>query len=582
MKTRRFFITLFTALAMVLSLSNTQAASAVESQEEGLAASTPPLLLDITAISLGPTYTCALSASGEVLCWGGNRLGQPGAGGIKDIQYAPKYVNELSDAIAIAAGDEHTCALTSMGVTKCWGYNRYGQLGNGTTANSLTPTDVIGLSSGVISISTGSQHSCALTTGGGVKCWGNNDWGQLGDGSYQYRTTPTDVIGLASGVIAISAGSGHTCALTTGGSVKCWGYNFKGQLGDGTTTIRWTPVDVSGLSSGIVAISGGYWHTCALTSIGTVKCWGFNQYGQLGDGTREQRLIPTEVTGLSSNIIAISSGHMHTCATTSEGTAKCWGLNRYGQLGDGSTIERWTPVGVSGLSSGVASISAGRWHTCALTLVGGVKCWGANQWGQLGDGTAIGHPTPGDVLILNQAAFLSIAKQDGYIWESTETSNMGLRVNSSGYLRVGDDNSDRQYRAILSFNTSSLPDTSVIISAMVRIKRANTMGDPWFGGPQKADIRKTFFGASAGLFPEDFQTVSSMNGVVVFSHIGFDVNHWIKSVAFPYINNKGLTQFRLRFMQDDNDNMSADYYEFFSGDAQTSLRPQLIIYYYIP
>jgi alpha-tubulin suppressor-like RCC1 family protein len=185
----------------------------------------------------------------------------------------------------VVAGSRHTCALTSGGAVKCWGYNATGQLGDGTRGtNRLTPVDVAGLASGVVAIAAGDFHSCKLTSGGAVKCWGRNDDGRLGDGTVRtMRLTPVDVVGLASGVVAIAAGALHTCALTSGGAVKCWGRNDDGRLGDGTVrTMRLAPVDVVGLASGVAAISAGYSHTCALTSGGAAKCWGAYESGQLG------------------------------------------------------------------------------------------------------------------------------------------------------------------------------------------------------------------------------------------------------------------------------------------------------------
>jgi alpha-tubulin suppressor-like RCC1 family protein len=349
----------------------------------------------VSAIAAGDLHTCALTAGG-VKCWGANRGGQLGNGMWTDSATSVDVSGLGSGVRAIAAGDLHTCALRAGGV-KCWGRNSSGQLGDGTTTSRTTPVDVSGLGAGMIAaIATGGLHTCALTAGGGVKCWGSNLYGQLGDGTTTSRNMPVDVSGLGSGVVAIAAGRYHTCALTAGGGVKCWGWNYHGQLGDGTTTNRTTPVDVSGLGSGVVAIAAGRWHTCALTAGGGVKCWGWNYHGQLGDGTTTNRTTPVDVSGLGSGVVAIAAGRYHTCALTVGGGVKCWGQN-YGQLGDGTTADRTTPVDVSGLGSGVVAIAAGEWHTCALTAGGGVKCWGQNSSGQLGDGTTTRRTTPVDV-----------------------------------------------------------------------------------------------------------------------------------------------------------------------------------------
>jgi hypothetical protein len=255
---------------------------------------------------------------------------------------------------------------------------------------------VSGLSSGVVALAAGGFHTCALTSGGGVKCWGDNSYGQLGDDSNTERLEPVNVSGLTSGVVAIAAGNGHTCALTSGGGMKCWGYNGDGRLGDGTTTDRDTPVDVSGLTSGVASITADGWHTCAVTTGGAAKCWGDNTYGQLGDATQTDRRAPVGVSGLTSGVASISAGSWHTCAVTTGGAAKCWGDNAYGHIGDGSFEERHAPVAVTGLGSGVAAISGGVTHTCALTTGGGVMCWG--EAGTLGNGTpGASSPVPVDV-----------------------------------------------------------------------------------------------------------------------------------------------------------------------------------------
>jgi alpha-tubulin suppressor-like RCC1 family protein len=352
----------------------------------------------VSSIAAGYGHTCALMTSGDVQCWGDNGYGQLGDGTTTE-RHTPVNVSDLTGGVrAIAAGGDHTCALTSSGGLKCWGHNLHGRLGDGTTIERHTPVDVSRLTNGLSAVAAGWNHTCALTTTGSVKCWGYNEYGQLGDGTTTERHTPVDVSGLSSGVSAIAAGVGHTCALTTSGGVRCWGFNGYGQLGDGTATDSYTPVDVNGLTSGVSAIAASLYHTCALTTAGGLKCWGNNAYGQLGDGTTTDRYTPVDVSGLTSGVNALAVGIGYTCALTTDGGAKCWGGNWYGQLGDGTITNSPIPLDVSGLASGVSAITAGEYHTCALTTIGGLKCWGGNFEGQLGDGTSSNYKTtPVDV-----------------------------------------------------------------------------------------------------------------------------------------------------------------------------------------
>ena len=294
----------------------------------------------------------------------------------------------------IDAGYQHTCVLTSGGGVKCWGSNEFGQLGDGTTTNSGVPIDVTGLPSGVSAIAAGGAHTCALTNGGGVKCWGANHVGQLGNGSTIESAVPVDVSGLASGVSAIAAGGSVTCALRIDGAVRFWGSNDWGQLGDGTTTDSSFPVDVSSLRSGVTAIAVGENHTCALTTGGRVKCWGYNYFGELGNGTTTDSSTPVDVSDLQSGVNAITAANNRTCALTGVGGVKCWG---YGNLGNNTTDGSSIPVDVSGLASGVTAIAAGGGRTCALTSGGGVKCWGNSMYGQLGSGSPADVDVPVDV-----------------------------------------------------------------------------------------------------------------------------------------------------------------------------------------
>ena len=339
-----------------------------------------------TSISAGGDHTCAVTVAGGVLCWGGNWLGQVGDGTTDD-RLIPVQVSGLVNGIqAVAAGGDHTCALTTDGGVKCWGFNRSGQLGDGTTADRYTPVDVVGLASGVSAVAAGSYHTCALTTDGGVKCWGSNFEGRLGDGTWIDSPTPVAVAGLTSGVVAIAAGHSFTCALTSEGGVKCWG---------GMPVYSSTPVDIPGLTSEIAAVTTGGTHACALTTEGGMRCWGENFRGQLGVGTFSRGLSdPGDVVGLTSGVVSISAGSSHTCAVTTGAVVKCWGANGGGMVGDATTVDRSAPVDVAGLWVPVEALSAGGPQTCAITSGGGVLCWGQNTYGEVGDGSTTMRTSP--------------------------------------------------------------------------------------------------------------------------------------------------------------------------------------------
>ena len=305
-----------------------------------------------------------------------------------------------SGITAITSGSSRGCAVTSSGGVKCWGQNIYGGVGNGNTLDQFSPISVSGLTSGVVAVNGGTAyHTCALLSNGSIKCWGFNGYGQLGDGTTTDRYTPVTVSNAPTGVVAIGAGSSHTCTLNSSGGVQCWGGNYSGQLGDGTTVQSTSPVQVSGLSSGVKQLAVGADHTCVLTTGNGVKCWGYNSHGELGDSSNTNRTAPVDVTGLTSGVASIGSGSYHTCAVLESGAVKCWGYNGSGRLGDGTTTTRNTPVSVSGLTSGIASVTGGDAHSCAVTSTNSVKCWGDNSQGALGDGTTTNRSTPVDITI---------------------------------------------------------------------------------------------------------------------------------------------------------------------------------------
>ncbi len=368
-----------------------------------------PPLTGIVKVATSPNhFSCALNTAGGVHCWGSNSQGQLGNGSQSEAG-GKVDVPGLSSGVAdIAVGGLHACAVLKTGSVKCWGLNASSQLGDGSTAANrtshflATPTPVKDLED-AIAIALGDNHSCALTKTGKVKCWGNNDRGQLGLGDVKgvplTADTPTEISSLSTAVKAVSAGAAHTCALTQEGGIKCWGRNL--QVGDNreaTSPDATYPVDVRGLTSDMVAVSAGGIMSCGLTKAGAVKCWGDNRIDILGDGQSKISNMPVQVLGLDSGIQAISVGHMHACSLDRNGAVKCWGLGFFGSLGDNyESILRPAPFKVAGLQSGVTSLSLGTYHSCSVDAEHRLKCWGDNRNNWLGTdtGKAIDFaPTP--------------------------------------------------------------------------------------------------------------------------------------------------------------------------------------------
>jgi alpha-tubulin suppressor-like RCC1 family protein len=344
-------------------------------------------------VGAGGFHTCAVRVAGELECWGRNDFGQLGNGTVSCSSCAndlPQPVSGLSDPVrAVFGGVGHTCALLISAAVECWGANQYGQLGDGGTAGSFVPVPVGGALTAAAQVTAGAFHVCALAYGSGeIYCWGEDQYGQLGDASTANSSEPRLVSGV-SDASAVAAGMGgySTCAIRAGGTVYCWGQNQYGQLGNGTTTQATTPTQVQGIS-GALAITGGERQFCALLGDGTLRCWGNNQWGQLGNGTTTNSAKPVKVNGIT-KAVAIAAGYHSACALLASGTVDCWGENQYGQLGSpslGFGGQSSTPVTVQGLPGAPGQITAGAEHMCAQMPGQATYCWGRNGFGQLGDG----------------------------------------------------------------------------------------------------------------------------------------------------------------------------------------------------
>jgi len=343
-------------------------------------------------VSVGAYFTCAVAADGTVKCWGYGGNGELGDGaGVN--RSSPVTVSGITNAVSVAVSTYHACAVLATGEGRCWGQNNYGQLGNGQTIlRQLTPVTVTGISS-IARISLGLHHTCALTEAGGVWCWGYGGNGQLGRNSTGDSAVPVSVSGLESGVIDVSAADQHACAVTTSGEARCWGANSSGQLGDGSTTRSLVPVAVAGLGETALRVMASREHSCALLSGRTVRCWGENFDGRLGNGTIASSLAPVLVSTLT-NVRQASAGLWHGCAVTQTQALYCWGSNANNWLGLGSSVTRSSvPLEVTTGTTPVFVSTHGS-HSCLVNAEGQVWCWGLNNSGQLGIGSLVDATAP--------------------------------------------------------------------------------------------------------------------------------------------------------------------------------------------
>ena len=388
------------------------------------------------SISAGTFHSLAICNDSTVSAWGLNQWGELGIDLLNYESNIPVKVNALNQVIAVAAGRNHSLALKNDGTVWAWGDNAIGELGQGTlTVGSTVPVQVKGLTNIKAITAGGYYFSLALKNDGTVWAWGNNNYGQLGNGTYTNSNKPIQVIGLLD-VVAISEGNAHCLALKKDGTVWAWGYNMFGQLGIGGQINSSIPIQVSSLT-GVVAVSAGRDHSLALTVNGTVLGWGINTYGQLGDpNTYIAHLIPVLINGLS-GIIAIAGGEQHSLALKSDGTVWAWGSNLQGQLGNGNNIDSSIPSQVTNLS-GVKAITSslvgcnGGGHCQAITDNGELWTWGHNFHGQLGVGNNTNSNVPvqvSDVCSLLNGVNTITEQSDIFVYPNPFASQTTLEAN---------------------------------------------------------------------------------------------------------------------------------------------------------
>jgi len=455
-------------------------------------ASPPALATGVASFASGGRHTCAIMAAGGVQCWGRHSEGQLGDG-TQELRTAPVQVCQdydddagvclqtFSGATSLALGGQHSCAVMSSGGVACWGSNFQGRLGDGQscTPNCTTPADVCAnplctsLLGGVQSIGAGQGHTCSIMNDGSVRCWGGNGSGQLGDNTTLTRSTPVGVVSFTGDAQAVVGGEAHTCALMSDGGVKCWGANGDGQLGDNRAcgAICRTPVDVcadaacAGPLSDAVAIAAAANHTCAIVTGGQVTCWGNNSAAELvplafcspdcpapEDVCQVYNQPATECAEVVTGATALVAGETHHCIRTGAGGVRCWGLNDEGQLGDNRACAQTctTPVTVCGDPtcvvplSGATALAAGEDHTCAMA--GPIKCWGRAESHQLGDGTT------GEMVCMCRTApvdvQIKVSPQPTPPRTATRTPTGTPPAPPPGCLLIGDANGDGNVNAI--------------------------------------------------------------------------------------------------------------------------------------
>ncbi len=432
----------------------------------------------VVEVSTGDSHVCAVRSDQSLWCWGNGANGRLG-NGFTTTQYSPVLVSSLTGVTSVSLGYFHSCAVKTDETAWCWGHGTYGQLGRGTFTHSYTPVEVE--LPGVTHISGGRGYTCALRGGINIFCWGEGYKGKLGIDNISNRSLP----GGIDSILAISAGGNHSCAVKSTNEAFCWGRNQYGQLGNDTTIEQHKPVKVHNLSN-VIAVEAGDYHSCALKGDQTVWCWGSNgSSGKLGIGSSVSGSIsdvPVQVNSLT-GVTKIAVGSSHTCAVKSDGTVWCWGYGAYGELGNGDDNSESAPVQVLNLNN-AQDVTAGVRGTCALTTVGEVWCWGRAKFGQIGSGTWVNEvtfpirvKTNSSTVLTNVASISSgpgsshrcAVKNDGTAW----------CWGSGNYGRLGN---GTHYNKAYATQVSNLTNVTEIATGSTHTCAIESNGSSWCWG----------------------------------------------------------------------------------------------------
>ncbi len=473
-------------------------------------------------ISAGFVHSLALMSDGTVKAWGSNEYGQLGDGTTTSSN-TPITISGLTNVIGISVGMWSSYALLSDGTIKAWGYNQNGELGDGTDIDKLTPVSVTGITT-AINIASSASHAIALLSDGTVKAWGTNYEGELGDGTNTGSLSPVTVSNL-SNVIAIDANGSHNLALLNDGTVKAWGYNEFGQLGNNSTVSSSTIVTVSNLSGVKKIACGSSHHSLALLNDGTIKAWGSNGWGQLGDETYDDKLIPVTISGLS-NVKDISAGYNFSLALLNNGTIKSWGDNSYGKLGvnsdDITLVKTNSPLTVNTITT-ANSISAGLTHALAILENGNIMSWGRNNTGQLGNNSTTDTISPVSV---HTSSISSDPLTNAKLIQYTITSN-----NSNNFTSVCWSAELSLFVAVASSGTGDRVMTSP--DGITWTARTSASDNNWTSVIWSKELTLFIAVASSGT---GNRVMTSSDGITWTSRISASDNNWTSVCWSPELS----------------------------------------------